>query len=473
MVLGEDMKRFISCNRRGRRKIRYAAAVLISVSVMIWIFSMFSGNMKSADGGADGLSPVSAIASGLMTNVIRNASHIVGYQLDKDNSAYDNPSVMVSRISYIHRNLSTDGDIPENDYLAVWNDSVLSEQKQLRENKEKAGKTKGGLGFMDYTDFIPMEYILTNGAMLKTGSVKEYMEAKQNGSDRLQELPVSILDGDIYYNSFENDYGGDEATEVMRSYDGTPFTLNQLNDVGFLIKHFYIVDPATRITEDLFNAKALLSRDMTLKATNDKPQILIYHTHSQEAYLDSRKNEPEDSMVGVGSYLAGILRDKYGYNVIHDTSVYDLVDGKLDRNKAYTYARENIEKILEENPSIEVIIDLHRDGAEKRSTVINGEETAQIMLLNGLSRNQSGPITRLYNPNLQDNLAFSLQLHLKSLEMYPGLFYKNYLQDYRYNLDLRPKSLLIELGTHKNTLRSAKKAMEPFAEILDAVLKGQ
>lgn len=177
--------------------------------------------------------------------------------------------------------------------------------------------------------------------------------------------------------------------------------------------------------------------------------------------------------MGIGDLLAEILEEKYGYNVIHDRSVYDLVDGKLDRNQAYNYARKSIKKILDKHPSIEVVIDLHRDGAKKRSTYIKGEETAQIMLLNGLSRNQNGPISRLDNPYLQDNLAFSLQLQLKSLELYPGLLYKNYLQAYRYNLDLRPKSILMELGTHKNSLKSAKNAIEPFADILNAVLKGE
>ena len=65
-----------------------------------------------------------------------------------------------------------------------------------------------------------------------------------------------------------------------------------------------------------------------------------------------------------------------------------MVDGKLDRNKAYNFAREGVMKILEENPSIDVVIDLHRDGVGKRSTIIDGQETAQVMLLNGLSRNQ-------------------------------------------------------------------------------------
>ena len=184
----------------------------------------------------------------------------------------------------------------------------------------------------------------------------------------------------------------------------------------------------------MFDSEVLLGKDMTIQTENDKPQILIYHTHSQEAFLDSRKGVTEDTVVGIGDLLTEILEEKYGYNVIHDRGVYDLVDGKLDRNEAYKYARKAVLKILEENPSIEVIIDLHRDGNDKRSTIINGQETAQIMLLNGLSRNQNGPNTSIDNPNLQDNLAFSLQLQLKSLELYPGLFYKNYLQAYRYNL---------------------------------------
>jgi stage II sporulation protein P len=213
--------------------------------------------------------------------------------------------------------------------------------------------------------------------------------------------------------------------------------------------------------------------DMKMKQKNDAPQILIYHTHSQEAYSDSRQGEADDTVVGMGNYLTQILKDRYHYNVIHDTSTYDIIDGQLDRNKAYNKAEAGITKILEENPSIEVVIDLHRDGVDKRSTILDGEETAQIMLFNGLSRNENGPLTNLDNPNLQNNLAFSLQLQLKAVDMYPGLFYKNYLQSLRYNMHVRPKCLLMELGTYKNSLQSAKNAMEPFAEILNAVLKGQ
>ena len=87
-----------------------------------------------------------------------------------------------------------------------------------------------------------------------------------------------------------------------------------------------------------------------------------------------------------------------------------MVEGKLDRNRAYDNARIGTREILEEYPSIQVIIDLHRDSGSKRVTSIDGKDTAQVMFFNGLSRNMNGPIPYLYNPYLQDNLAFSLQM---------------------------------------------------------------
>lgn len=454
------MRDYLLRDRKMRNNRFHIVIIIISVFFLICIFSVFLSNginQAKANTSSDMISEI-------FVNIINKGSGTLSYQLEKEKNLYHFPVYMISRIYQVHRFVSADTRRPKDKYVPAQR-AVVEVQSQ---------KSKSKINYINYSNVLTKEYILTNGAILKSDNYIEYIEGSGSLHGRLQELPVSIMDGDLYYNDFDLGYGGDEGViGVMKSHDGTPFTLNQLNDVSFLIRNFYIVDSATRITDELFDAKVLLEKDMTIKTSNDKPQILIYHTHSQEAYLDSRKQEPEDSVVGIGSLLAEILTEKYGYNVIHDKSVYDLVDGKLDRNKAYTYAREGVLKILEENPSIEVVIDLHRDGAEKRSTVIEGQETAQIMLLNGLSRNQNGPITRLDNPNLQDNLSFSLQLQLKGLKMYPGLFYKNYLQDYRYNLDVRPKSLLVELGTHKNTLRSAKKAMEPFAEILDAVLKGQ
>ena len=226
-----------------------------------------------------------------------------------------------------------------------------------------------------------------------------YLVEKINQQNQLE---VGFLEGDIHKQ--ENDYSKDAvARETMTLSDGTLFTLDQLKDIDFLIRNFYIVDGTTRVTDSLFDAEKLLSMDMTLKQDEEAPQILIYHTHSQEAYIDSRKNKIEDSVVGVGAYLASILKEQYGYNVIHDPSTYDLKNGVEDRNKAYNYALDGIEKILKENPTIEVVIDIHRDDGKARVTTIEGKESARIMLFNGLSRDSKNPITHLDNPNLQDN----------------------------------------------------------------------
>jgi len=178
----------------------------------------------------------------------------------------------------------------------------------------------------------------------------------------------------------------------------------------------------------------------------------------------------------VGAYLATLLRDTYGYNVIHVTDTFDIVDGKLDRNQAYTFAQERISQILEENPSVEVVIDLHRDGVpegKRLVTNVNGKETAKIMFFNGLSRtNKNGEISYLPNPYIKENLAFSLQMMLESKKYYPDLARTIYLRGYRYNLHLRPKTLLVECGAQTNTVQEEMNAMEPLADILNKVLTG-
>jgi stage II sporulation protein P len=109
----------------------------------------------------------------------------------------------------------------------------------------------------------------------------------------------------------------------------------------------------------------------------------------------------------------------------------------------------------------------------RRITTINGKKTAQLMFFNGLSRNRKGDITYLKNDNLQANLAFSLQMKLKCMELYPNLAKPIYLKSYRYNLHLRKRSMLLELGNENNTLEEAKNAMPPLAKILEQVLSGK
>jgi stage II sporulation protein P len=332
------------------------------------------------------------------------------------------------------------------------------------------------MGAASGNGILSKEYILSNGIFVISSNESEAY-SNDGVLDIENENNNDIQTRDVYYGDIEDEtklVKEDNLTETMRTSNGLSFSPDQLMDLNFLIRNFYIVDPTTKVIETLFDVKKLLSKDMTFKKKNNSPQILIYHTHSQEAYIDSRKGKESDTVVGVGTYLAKILEEQYGYNVIHDKTKYDLVDGVLERSLAYNYANVGLEKNLSKYPSVEVVIDLHRDGSSnKRIININGKETAQIMLFNGLCRDQNGPLTNFDNQYLQDNIAFSLQLQLKSLETYPGLFFKNYLKCWRYNLHLRPKSILMELGTNQNTLQSAKNAMKPFAKVLDAVLQGK
>lgn len=264
---------------------------------------------------------------------------------------------------------------------------------------------------------------------------------------------------------------GEEVTEVVsvRKLLNTEYSLEKMKNLNYLLANFYIVDSSTKATASLFQTDILLNKDLTLEKNKEDVQILIYHTHASEGYSDSRPGEEKDTVVGPGEYLTELLRAK-GYKVYHDKTAYDRKDGKDNRNYAYSTARPSIEAYLKKHPSVEVVIDLHRDGGTKRVAMVNGKETAQVMLFNGLCRNANGPIADLENPYILDNLAFSLQTNLVGRSMYPGLMYKIYLKNYRYNQHLCPRYLLIELGTQQNTVQEAYNAMEPLAEILNQVL---
>lgn len=116
-------------------------------------------------------------------------------------------------------------------------------------------------------------------------------------------------------------------------------------------------------------------------------------------------------MVSLGEELAKRLRAK-GYQVWHDTTAYDMKSGHLDRSRAYTYACEGVTNLLQKYPSIQVILDVHRDGVSEQThlvTQIEGKPTAQIMFFNGTSETPDGPIEYLANPCRKENLAFSFQ----------------------------------------------------------------
>ena len=270
----------------------------------------------------------------------------------------------------------------------------------------------------------------------------------------------------------ENGAASDTAATSAVS-GGNTVSLEKLNDFDYLIQHYYTVDKSTTINSSQLVVQNLLNKDCTIqKTTENVPQILIYHTHGSEGYTDSVAGDPNTSVIAVGNRLTQLLQDTYGYHVLHDTGIYDT-----DRDHAYNVAAPFIQKILQDNPSIEVVIDLHRDGVAdttRLATNVNGVDMAQVMFFNGLSKTTAtGDIDYLRNPYIEDNLAMSLKMQLAATELYPGFTRKIYLKSYRYNMHLCPKSLLIEVGAQTNTLQEAINAMDPLAQVLDKVLSGK
>lgn len=255
---------------------------------------------------------------------------------------------------------------------------------------------------------------------------------------------------------------------------GQPEDEEALYDFNYLLYHYFSMDMTTTIDRERLDGKKLLAMDMTMQK-KEEPQILIYHTHSQEGFVDTVEGDDTTTIVGVGDYLAKLLSENYGYRVIHERGVFDLVDGVLDRNRAYDLSLQKVEEWLQKYPSIEVVIDLHRDGVDgtKFVTEYQGKPAAKLMYIVGMSRTADNvDISYLPNPYVEENLAFALQMQLAAGKLCPDLMRNIYLMAYRFNMHVRPKTLLLEAGTQLNTLEEEKNAMEAFAEVLDKVLGG-
>lgn len=281
-----------------------------------------------------------------------------------------------------------------------------------------------------------------------------------NGSENSQTLGMAAGDGSQTGNT---------------GHTGGLYQLAQLQDYDFLIHHFYTVHSSTTAKREEMDASVLTGMDLSIEKDPSVPQILIYHTHSQETYADYAAGNKKATVVELGNRLTALLEEK-GYQVIHDTTSYDMAAGKLDRNHAYNYALDGIMGILQKYPTIQVVLDVHRDGVKESLHMVrtvNGKATAPIMFFNGMSQTPEGEIEYLKNPYKTENLAFSLQMQLLAEEEYPDLTRKIFLKGLRYNLHVRPRSALIEVGAQTNTLEEALNAMEPLADLLDQVLSGK
>ena len=268
-----------------------------------------------------------------------------------------------------------------------------------------------------------------------------------------------------------------EDTIPLLPAQGITYSMEQLTNREFLIENCYTIDSSTMVTEEELDAESLLSEDLHIDNHTQEPKILIYHTHGSETFADSRPGVIEDTVIGLGDELTRILQEDYGIPVYHDRTVYDVIDGVEDRSRAYDLASDGVDAILQQYPSIEVVLDIHRDGVREDVRLvreIDGISTAQIMFLNGVSRTkENGDMDYLYNPYKKDNLAFSLQMHLAGKEMYGDLMRRIYVRGYCFNLNRMARSSLVEVGAQTNTVAEAKHAMVPLGAILYKVLIAQ
>jgi len=256
--------------------------------------------------------------------------------------------------------------------------------------------------------------------------------------------------------------------------------IGRLSNFDYLTSRIFLVDRNTILLPIDIDVPAFLEMDLTIDTTASGPQILIFHTHSMEEFIDSDLNDPMGGIMGVGRYLAQILAEVHGIETLHYTGRFDMVSGISHRPGAYERMEPVIRQILADNPSIQMIIDLHRDGVPENHppfvTYIDGQRTAQIMFFNGLSRRyRNGEVTNLHwlhNPYQQENLAFSFNMQMAANQLYPGIARRIYLREFRYSLHMLPLSTLIEVGAQNNTKQEALNAMHPLANIIAAVVLG-
>lgn len=337
-------------------------------------------------------------------------------------------------------------------------------ERTVGKNETMFGKTR----VISYLEGVMYQKKMSEDPAYERILAKEWEQTKINLEKIQEENSEQNLEQNLDQKTEES------AGEVIAMKPaGHTVIREKLADYDYLIQNFYSIHPTTTAGRDLVNAETFLTMDFSLEKTSE-PQILIYHTHSQEEFSDYPEN-PEATIVGVGAYLAECLREE-GYQVVHDPTVYDVRDGKLDRSQAYTYALEGITGILQKYPSIEVVLDIHRDGVSENTrlvTEVNGKPTAKVMFFNGTSQTPDGPIEYLPNPNRTANLAFSFQMQLLAAEQYPGLTRKIYLKGLRYNQHVRARTALVEVGAQTNTYAEALHAMEPLADLLSQVLSGE
>ena len=222
----------------------------------------------------------------------------------------------------------------------------------------------------------------------------------------------------------------------------------------------------------------LIQQPLDWDLTDGEPAVLILHTHGSECYTPGpgesfSQQEPyrtldnDYNMISLGKELAQLL-EAGGIRVIHDTRCHD----DPDYNRSYINARAAIEEYLRQYPTIRMVLDLHRDASDDpdnqliTAATVGGQRSAQLLLMTGTDAGGNE------HPNWQENLALGLKLTAVLEQAYPGICRPVTLRSERFNTDLTPGSLLVEVGAAGNTREEARIAIHALADGILTLAKG-
>ena len=224
----------------------------------------------------------------------------------------------------------------------------------------------------------------------------------------------------------------------------------------------------------------ILNERIDLSVSADKPSVLIFHTHTTETYqiLDrgfyetnfaTRTKDASKNMVRVGEEICKEI-EKAGYKVIHDKEIHDL-----SYNGAYAHSRKKIEEYLKKYPSIQIVLDIHRDAIQqsdgskiKPTAIIQDKKAAQIMIISGCQE-EGNPIENF--PDWRYNLTFAVHLQNQLEKMYQGITRPLYFCPRKYNMNVSHCSLLVEIGSDANTLEEAVYTGKCLGSALGEIMK--
>ncbi len=285
----------------------------------------------------------------------------------------------------------------------------------------------------------------------------------------------------------QNNEPSENTSEMSPSEEAAP-VINTDTVVGKITDRFISPYGANTSYNNVFlknnsgtdiDLSALLKQKLNFKVEkNSSPQVLIVHTHATESYMTedrdyytesdaSRRLDTNQNMVHIGEIFAKKL-ESAGIGVIHDKTLHD----HPSYTGSYTRSAETINRHLSENPSIKIVIDIHRDAITSEDKTktrpvlqFDGENTAQVMLVMG---SETGGITNF--PKWKENLAFAVKYQQTMEVMYPGIARAITLNSAKYNQNLTVGSILLEVGSEANTFKEAESAAEKSATALVSLL---